>query len=64
MRGPGKKGAEILIMSLNVNGLRQKRKINAPRTYIVGREKQPDVCILVETHLSEEGTESIVLPTY
>ena len=56
--------ADLLIMTLNVNGLRQKRKITALGTYLSTLERQPEVCILAETHLVENETEGIKLDTY
>ena len=49
---------DILIMSLNVNGLRQKRKVTALGGYISSLKKQPDVCILIETHLTEAESDN------
>ena len=51
----------IRVMSLNVNGLRQERKVKALGTYLASLQPQPDICILVETHPFEHGTEGLVL---
>ena len=56
--------SDILIMSLNVNGLRQKRKITALGEYISTLCPQPDICILGETHLTEEETNKFKLSPY
>ena len=54
----------IRILSLNVNGLRQKRKVDALAAFIASLQEQPDVCILTETHLLEHETKNFVLDTY
>ena len=55
---------DLLIMSLNVNGLRQKRKVTAPGGYLSPLKKQPEICILVETHLTEAEADHFQLSTY
>ena len=54
----------LRIMSLNVNGLRQKRKITALGEYIASPTEKPDIRVLVETHPMESETEGIRLDTY
>ena len=56
--------SDILLMSLNVNGLRQRRKVTALGKCIPTLCPQPDICILVETHLTEEETDKFKLSTY
>ena len=51
-------------MSLNVDGLRQRRRVAALGKFIASLDEQPDVCVLVETHLMEIETEGIRLDTY
>ena len=48
-------------MSLNVNCLRKKRGEPALGTFIAKPAGQPDICILVGTHLLEHETENFVL---
>ena len=55
---------DILIMALNVNGLRQKRKVTALGKYISSLKPQPDICVLSETHLYEDETDKFCLETY
>ena len=56
--------ANLLIMSLNVNGVRTSQKTRALSAYIASLPRQPDASILVETHLMEAETEKFHLPTY
>ena len=48
---------------LQINGLRQGRKVRAKGPFLDGRTAQSDICILVATHLMGEKTESIVIDT-
>ena len=60
----GRSRGAIRVLSLNVNGLRQERKVKALGAYLASLSEQPDICILVETHLLEHETDKIVLDTY
>ena len=71
VKGKGKKGKGkeknqgiIRILALNVNGLRQKRKVDALGGFLASLPEQPDICILTETHLSKHETDGILLDTY
>ena len=54
----------IRIMSLNVNGLRKRRKILALGKYIASLEPQPDICLLTEAHLFEHELKRVQIDTY
>ena len=59
----GAQRRELRIVSLNVNGLRQGRKITASGTFRTAQRPQPDTCTLVETHPFGEETGNAVVET-
>ena len=54
----------LLIMTLNVNGIRTHQKVRALASYIASLPQQPDICVLTETHLTEPETDTFHLETY
>ena len=54
----------LTIMSLNVYGVRTKQKLQALGEYISSLTPQPDICVLVETHLFENEEKRVRVDTY
>ena len=56
--------SSLRILSLNVNGIRQKRKKQAPGGFISGLNPQPDVCIFTETHMYDGEAAAMTFDSY
>ena len=54
---------QLLLMAPNVHGLRKARKIEASGSFTAGPPPRPDVCIITETHPSDDDTHRAKLGT-
>ena len=57
-------GAGLVIMTLNVDGVRRRQKRTALGQYVSGLRPQPDICIITETHLLEHEVDWLRMDTY